>query len=133
MNVGGMSWVTIGTILVLGIMYIAVASHAIDTFAACDKLQGDTVQDNLHSTLVVSLTIALVVPVTLLVSKMFGDKVSFFMIMYGILGIIASGAGIHWTTQCPEAKDDAPILPSIGMVMFLLSAATGGFLMTRGM
>jgi hypothetical protein len=109
-------------VVFLAIMYIITASMSINTFANCDVLKGVTLQENLNKWLIATLAISITIPITLLITKTAGTKLSgVFLVLFGIMGIIGGSAGIHWTSKCNEEDQTFGIVSLIGFIIMLLT------------
>jgi H+/Cl- antiporter ClcA len=73
------SWNTIGIITVLGLTYIVAASIGINTFSKCEKFKGKKLQENLNKILVATLGMAIAIPFTLTMTKMFSNEMPVFL------------------------------------------------------
>ena len=107
------SWNTIGVITLLGAAYMIAASIGINTFSKCEKFKGKSLQENLHKVLIASLGIALAIPFTLSMTKMFSDEMPVFMLTYAIMGVIGASIAINWSVNCEGV--DKNITPTIGV------------------
>lgn len=118
-NIGGtretldISWNTIGIITLLGAIYMITASIGINTFSKCEKFKGNSLQENLQKVLVASLGIALAIPFTLSMTKMFSNEMPVFMLTYAIMGVIGASIAINWSVNCEGV--DKNITPTIGV------------------
>jgi uncharacterized membrane protein YidH (DUF202 family) len=109
-------------VVFLAIMYIITASMAINTFTNCDELKGKTLQENLNKWLIATLAISITIPITLLITKTAGTKLSgVFLILFGIMGIIGGSAGVHWTGKCKDEDRTFSIVSLTGFVLVLLA------------
>lgn len=116
------SWNTIGIITLLGLVYIIAASIGINVFSKCEKFKGNTMQENLNKILVATLGIAIAIPFTLSMTKMFSNETPVFILVYAIMGVIGSSIALNWTVNCDETKSTTTIGVSlasfIAMLMF---------------
>ena len=117
-------------ITALAASYLVVASLGIDTFTKkCKELAGVKTQENPNKWLVATLAIAITIPFTLLVVKLSGPKLSaLMMLLFAILGIVASSAVIHWNRKC-ETPDSEKIYGGINMAVFIVMLIVGGFML----
>jgi hypothetical protein len=86
------SWGTVGGILLLGFFYMVTASIGIGVFSKCDSMKGKPVQENLNKYLAATLTIALTIPFTLLVTKLAKNEAGVFMLIYSLMGLVGAAA-----------------------------------------
>ena len=122
-----LSYGSIILITALAASYLVVASLGIDTFAnKCKELAGVKTQENLNKWLVATLAIAITIPFTLIAVKVAKKSLQPLMaILFGIMGIVASSAVIHWNRKCdtPESeKIYGGINMAVFIVMFILGA-----------
>lgn len=116
-----LSFGSIVLITALAASYLVVASLGIDTFAKkCTELVGVKSQENLNKWLIATLAIAITIPCTLLIVRTAGSKLNALMgLLFGILGIVASSAVIHWNRKC-ETPESEKIYGGINMAVFIV-------------
>ena len=122
-----LSFGSIVLITALAASYLVVASLGIDTFTnKCKELAGVKTQENLNKWLVATLAIAITIPFTLIAVRVAKKRLQPLMaILFGIMGIVASSAVIHWNRKCdtPESeKIYGGINMAVFIVMFILGA-----------
>lgn len=119
-------------ITALAASYLVVASLGIDTFTKkCKELAGVKTQENLNKWLVATLAIAITIPFTLIVVKLSGKKLqALMMLLFGILGIVASSAVIHWNRKC-ETPDSEKIYGGINMAIYIVMLLIAMFLLQK--
>ena len=127
-----LSYGSIVLITMLAASYLVVASLGIDTFTKkCKELAGVKTQENLNKWLVATLAIAITIPFTLIVVKLSGKKLQALMLLlFGILGIVASSAVIHWNRKC-ETPDSEKIYGGINMAIFIVMLLIGIYLLQK--
>ena len=127
-----LSYGSIVLITMLAASYLVVASLGIDTFTKkCKELAGVKTQENLNKWLVATLAIAITIPFTLLVVKLSGKKLqALMMLLFGILGIVASSAVIHWNRKC-ETPESEKIYGGINMAIYIVMLLIAMFLLQR--
>ena len=125
-----LSYGSIVLITALAASYLVVASLGIDTFTKkCKELAGVKTQENLNKWLVATLAIAITIPFTLIVVKLSGKKLqALMMLLFGILGIVASSAVIHWNRKC-ETPDSEKIYGGINMAIYIVMLLIAMFLL----
>lgn len=121
-----LSYGSIALITALAASYLVVASLGIDTFTKkCKELAGVKTQENLNKWLVATLAIAITIPFTLIVVRTAGKKLQPIMaILFGILGIVASSAVIHWNRKC-ETPESEKIYGGINMAIYIVMLILG--------
>lgn len=125
------SWGTIGTIMLLAIFYMAITATGISIFTKCEEMKGKTVQENLNKYLAATLTIALTIPFTLLVTKFARNESAVFMMIYAIMGLVGSAATLNWSIKCKNSKKEAKGFAGFGVASFSCVLLTSLFLMSR--
>ena len=99
------SWGTIMGILTLGFFYMVTASIGINIFSKCEAMQGKPIQENLNKYLIATLTIALTIPFTLLITKLANNEAGVFTLIYSIMGLVGGAVALNWTLKCENAKE----------------------------
>src|SRR5210317_2162284 len=112
------SWGTVGGILLLGFFYMVTASIGIGVFSKCDAMKGKSVQENLNKYLAATLTIALTIPFTLLVTKFAKNEASVFMLIYAIMGLVGSAGTLNYSVKCKNSKKQAKGFAGFGVASF---------------
>src|SRR6056300_754602 len=95
---------TVMGILFLGFIYMIISSIGMSIYSKCDAMKGQPVQENLNKYLAATLTIALTIPFTLLVTKFVKNEGAVFALIYSIMGLVGSAAALNWTLKCENAK-----------------------------
>ena len=97
--------ISVFTIFVLAFVYMVTASIGIDVYTKCgDTVKSRKLYSNLAKFMSYTLTIALTIPTTLLVTKMFGNDTGAFMMIYGIMGMITAFTSFNLVKQCEDAS-----------------------------
>jgi len=122
------SWNTIGIITLLGLVYIIAASIGIGVFSKCEKFKGKTMQENLNKILVATLGIAIAIPFTLSMTKMFSNETPVFVLVYAIMGIIGTSIALNWTVNCDEAKSESTTTIGVSLASFIAMLMFGVYL-----
>jgi len=123
------SWMTVFGILLLGFFYMVTAAIGINVFSKCDSMKGKPVQENLNKYLAITLTIALTIPFTLLVTKLANNEAGVFMIIYSLMGLIGGAAALNWTLNCPDAKEAEKGFSAFSVVLFTLTLLGSAYVM----
>ena len=95
---------TVMGILFLGFIYMIISSIGMNIYSKCDAMKGQPVQENLNKYLAATLTIALTIPFTLLVTKFVKNEGAVFALIYSIMGLVGSAAALNWAVKCENAK-----------------------------
>jgi hypothetical protein len=98
------SGLTVMGILFLGFFYMIISSIGMNIYSKCDAMKGQPVQENLNKYLAATLTIALTIPFTLLVTKFVKNEGAVFALIYSIMGLVGSAAALNWAVKCENAK-----------------------------
>lgn len=122
------SWSTIGIITVLGLTYIVAASIGINTFSKCEKFKGKKLQENLNKILVATLGMAIAIPFTLSMTKMFSNEMPVFLLTYAIMGVIGTSIALNWTVNCDEAEKNNTTTIGVSLASFIAMLMFGVFL-----
>ena len=122
------SWNTIGIITLLGVMYMVAASIGINVFSKCEKFKGKKMQENLNKILVATLGIALAMPFTLAMTKMFSNEMPVFVLIYAIMGIIGSSIALNWTVNCDGTKKESTTTIGVSLASFIAMLLFGVYL-----
>ena len=96
---------TVMGILFLGFTYMIISSIGMSIYSKCDAMKGQPVQENLNKYLAATLTIALTIPFTLLVTKFVKNEGAVFALIYSIMGLAGSAAALNWAVKCDNAKN----------------------------
>ena len=89
--------ISVFTIFVLALIYMVTASMGIDMYETCDNVEKNK---RINQYMSYTLTIALTIPFTLLVTKMFGNDTGAFMILYGLMGTLTSYFAFDLVKKC---------------------------------
>jgi hypothetical protein len=92
--------ISVLVIFVLALMYMVTTSISIDVYSKCSSVKDSKLYDTLFKYMSHTLVIALTIPLTLLLTKMFYNDSGAFMMLYGILGLIVSLAAVDLTRKC---------------------------------
>jgi len=126
--------ISMGAVMVLllcGVFYMVIASIGIDTYAKCDAVKGKKSYDNLKQFMSYTLTIALTIPFTLIMAKMFKKDMAMWMSFYGLMGLICSAMTVHLTNKCKNATKQSRQFSYFALPSFICCLLTGVFLLTR--
>ena len=123
------SYTTVAGILFLGFFYMVISSIGMSVYSKCDAMKGQKVQENLNKYLAATLTIALTIPFTLLVTKLVKNEGAFFTLIYSIMGLVGSAAALNWTLKCENVKNSEKNYAAFSTAMFTLTLLVSFFLM----
>tara|TARA_B100001113_G_C21115850_1_gene625298 strand:- start:269 stop:781 length:513 start_codon:yes stop_codon:yes gene_type:complete len=94
----------VGLTILLGIFYIAITALGIDKYNKCEGIQNSEKYKNLKMFLSHTMTIAITIPLVLLLVKFVKNEGGVFTIVYAIMGLTASAIATDIIRQ-PECKD----------------------------
>lgn len=126
--------ISMGALMVLlmcGVFYMVIASIGIDTYAKCDAVKGKKSYENLKLFMSYTLTIAITIPFTLLMAKVFKRDAAMWMTFYGIMGLICSAMTVHLANKCKNATKQSRQFSYFALPSFICTLLIGGFLLTR--
>lgn len=124
------SYMTVLTLMVFGFVYMTVASVGINTYSKCDAMKGKPVQENLNKYLAATLTIALTIPFTLLVTKFVQNEAKAFLMIYALMGIVGSAAALNWTVNCKDVDESAKVYSGVTLASFVCTLLVAAFMMS---
>jgi hypothetical protein len=108
---------------------MVTASIGIGVFSKCDSMKGKPVQENLNKYLAATLTIALTIPFTLLVTKLAKNEAGVFMLIYSLMGLVGAAAALNWTLKCPDAKEAEKGYSAFSVVLFTITLLASFYVM----
>jgi uncharacterized membrane protein len=130
-----MSYGTLFLIAVMGVFYIAVSSVGIKTFNDCDQVQNSQKWKNLKMFLSHTMTAAIAMILTLLLTKIVKSEAAAFGLLFSIFGLIASSMTLAMTNECSSTADKSArnfgIVSLVGHIL-LLMASMGSMWERRG-
>ena len=126
------SGTTVGVLLMLGFLYLTVSALGINVFSKCTELQGKKTHENLKSYLGYTLTIALVIPFTLLLTKLVKNEGAVFGLLYAIMGLIGSAISLNYTVKCKNADQSAKVWSGISLSIYVMALMGSGYVLSKG-
>jgi hypothetical protein len=109
---------------------MTVASVGINTYSKCEAMKGKPVQENLNKYLAATLTIALTIPFTLLVTKFVQNEAKAFLMIYALMGIVGSAAALNWTVNCKDVDESARVYSGVTLASFVCTLLVAAFMMS---
>ena len=94
----------VGLTILLGIFFIAITALGIDKYNKCEGIQSSEKYQNLKMFMSHTMTIAITIPVILLLQKLVTNEGGVFTIIYAIMGLTASSIAVDIMRQ-PECED----------------------------
>lgn len=122
--------VSVLTIFVLALMYMVTTSISMDIYTGCD-VKGKKIYDRMASFMSHSLTIALAIPTTLLLTKMFSNDTGAFMMIYGIAGVVVSLMANDLIRKCNITEELKVMWSRFSLGLYTIVFLIGIFLSAR--
>tara|TARA_B100000902_G_scaffold156596_1_gene152899 strand:+ start:3505 stop:4026 length:522 start_codon:yes stop_codon:yes gene_type:complete len=94
----------VGLTILLGVFYVAITALGIDMYKKCEGIQTSEKYQNLKMFMSHTMTIAITIPIVLLIQKIVSNEGGAFTIIYAIMGITASAVAFDIMRQ-PECID----------------------------
>ena len=115
------SGLTVMGILFLGFFYMIISSIGMNIYSKCDAMKGQPVQENLNKYLAATLTIALTIPFTLLVTKFVKNEGAVFTLIYSIMGLVGSAAALNWAVKCENTKNSDKTFAGLTTALYTIT------------
>ena len=120
----------VGLTIILGIFYVAVTALGIDKYNKCEGIQNSEKYANLKMFMSHTMTVAITIPVVLLLMKFVNNEGGVFTMVYAIMGITASAIAMDVMRQ-PECeasvKDSDKNFATVSIVAWILLFLAGSF------
>ena len=94
----------VGLTILLGIFFIAITALGIDKYNKCEGIQSSEKYQNLKMFMSHTMTVAITIPIVLLLMKFVNNEGGVFTIVYSIMGLTASSIAVDIMRQ-PECED----------------------------
>lgn len=94
----------VGLTILLGIFFVAITALGIDKYNKCEGIKDSEKYQNLKMLMSHTMTIAITIPIVLLLMKFVNNEGGVFTIVYSIMGLTASAIAVDIMRQ-PECKD----------------------------
>jgi len=123
-------FIQVALIIILGIFYVAISALGIDKYNKCKAIQSSEKYTNLKSFMSHTMTIAITIPVVLLLMKFVKNEGGVFTLIYSIMGITASAIAYDVMSQdeCKQYVEEPDKNFAIGsIVCWILLLLMGGF------
>lgn len=117
---------TVFTIALFAFLYMVISSIGMKIYAKCESMKGKPIQENLNKFLAATITIAITIPFTLLISKVAGKNnpkmlTGVFLLIYSIMGLVGSAAVVNWSRKCDNVKKSEKGYAGFSLAIFTLS------------
>jgi len=120
---------TVMGIIILGVVYVIISSIGMSIYSKCEDMKDKPVQKNLNKYLAATLTIALTIPFTLLITKFVKNEGAVFTLIYSVMGLVGSAAALNWAVKCENAKNSEKNFAIASTVFYTLTLMLSRFLM----
>ena len=123
-------FIQVALIIILGIFYVVISALGIDKYNKCKAIQSSEKYANLKSFMSHTMTIAITIPVVLLLMKFVKNEGGVFTLIYSIMGITASAIAYDVMSQdeCKQYVEESDKNFAIGsIVCWILLLLMGGF------
>ena len=94
----------VGLTILLGIFFVAVTALGIDKYNKCEGIQSSEKYQNLKMFMSHTMTVAITIPIVLLLMKFVNNEGGVFTMVYAIMGLTASSIAVDIMRQ-PECED----------------------------
>lgn len=126
-----MSYGAIGMVCMMAFAYMVISSIGVDTYLKCDTVKGQKTYDNLYKFLSHTLTIALTIPFTLALGRMFKSDLGLWMTFFGLMGVVGASMVVHLTNKCTNSKKSNRQFSYFALPMFIMSLLAGFYLLSK--
>ena len=123
-------FIQVALIIILGIFYVAISALGIDKYNKCKAIQSSEKYANLKSFMSHTMTIAITIPVVLLLMKFVKNEGGVFTLIYSIMGLTASAIAYDVMSQddCKQYVEETDKNYAIGSIIgWILLLLMGGF------
>ena len=120
----------VGLTILLGIFFVAITALGIDKYNKCEGIQDSEKYANLKMFMSHTMTVAITIPIVLLLMKFVNNEGGVFTMVYAIMGITASAIAMDVMRQ-PECeasvKDSDKNFATMSIVAWILLLLAGSF------
>ena len=120
----------VGLTIILGIFYVAVTALGIKVYNGCEGIQDSEKYANLKMFMSHTMTVAITIPIVLLLMKFVNNEGGVFTMVYAIMGLTASAIAMDVMRQ-PECeasvKDSDKNFATMSIVAWILLLLAGSF------
>jgi len=123
-------FIQVALIVILGIFYVAISALGLDKYNKCEAIQSSEKYANLKSFMSHTMTIAITIPVVLLLMKFVKNEGGVFTLIYSIMGLTASAIAYDVMSQdeCKKNVEESDKNFAIGSIIgWILLLLMGGF------
>jgi hypothetical protein len=118
-------------ILLIGLHYNIMSSLGLRTYTGCDAVKSSTVQTNLAKFLSYTITVALTIPLTLMLQRAFRRDTAAWLTFFGVMGVIASSIVTNFTRKCDNAGKTTSRIAVSGIASYVSILIAGVFLLMK--
>ena len=120
----------VGLTILLGIFFVAITALGIDKYNKCEGIQDSEKYANLKMFMSHTMTVAITIPIVLLLMKFVNNEGGVFTMVYAIMGLTASAIAMDVMRQ-PECeasvKDSDKNFATMSIVAWILLLLAGSF------
>ena len=123
-------FIQVALIVILGIFYVAISALGLDKYNKCEAIQSSEKYANLKMFMSHTMTIAITIPVVLLLMKFVKNEGGVFTLIYSIMGLTASAIAYDVMSQdeCKQYVEETDKNYAIGSIIgWILLLLMGGF------
>ena len=121
------------TVIFLGLIaaaYVTVTSLGMSIYNNCEGLTEESkMHDNLYRYLSHTLTIAIVIPATLLFTKLFSKDAAAFLFLYSVMGVVGSAIAFNSSKKCDSVDESKQTYLTIALSAFSFTLFMTGFML----
>jgi len=118
-------------ILLIGLHYNIMSSLGLRTYKGCDAVKSSTVQTNLAKFLSYTITVAVTIPLTLMLQRAFRRDTAAWLTFFGVMGVIASSIVTNFTRKCDNAGKTTSRIAVSGLASYVSILIAGVFLLMK--
>lgn len=119
------SYTTVAVMFVFSIIYAVVSYMGMKTYESCPDMHDKKTQVSLSKYLKYTIAIAITMPLTILVTKLFNKEAGAFAIIYGLMGGIGSAAALNWSYKCPNTRKRVKYVSVASLAIYILALIYG--------
>jgi len=119
------SYTTVAVMFAFSIIYAAVSYMGMKTYESCPDMHDKKTQVYLSKYLRYTIAIAITMPLTLLLTKIFNKEAGAFSIIYGLMGGIGSAAALNWSYKCPDTQKRVKYVSAASLAIYILALIYG--------
>lgn len=126
----GIIWV-----IMLAVGYVAVSSATLAKFKDCEEAKKTEMYKSLESLLSHTMAIAITIPVSFLLAKIFNKDKTLWTLFYGAIGIIGSAVALDIARKCKKEgaeADKEETFAAVALALFGVAFVIAAVIMWTG-